>query len=261
MKRILFIFWLMNFYKVSAQRFSVFEDIAFDSSYSVAATSSSFHYNADSSKYSFLVTDIKELSKMKTEWEVKKIRPKISIEENIIRIFVIKDRQLVNSSVVIYPEQGIIKARNNWYEFDMEKFTTIQSANPFNYRSQFFEFETHLKFALFNDSIQDTPFFLFLLPPFVEYEGHFDIIASRSADNDSPIFVLSDLNKELARKAGSQKFNASLVMNDSFNLEQTKKVLIKVQCAKSLYDAYNKKFREKGKWEPSTYDARVFFKE
>ncbi|MGH2647700.1 MAG: hypothetical protein ACRDE8_09040 [Ginsengibacter sp.] len=262
MRRILLIFFVVGSFNSEAQKFSVFENINFDSTYSVIALSSSFRdYNKDSKAYSFLVNDVEDLNKIKKEWTVKTIKPTISIEEYSISINIVKDKQLVNSQLLIYPNQGIIKARNNWYYFDMKKFNEILASHPLNYHSQTFKFDTDLDFAFFYDSIQNTPSYLFLFEPYFEFEGYFNIIAPRTADPDSPVFVLSEINKELEKLSPTTKFRAQQVLNDKFNLEHTDKVKIKVECSKKLYGTYNNKNNIKEDWIPSTFDTKVIFKD
>ncbi|MEO8416331.1 MAG: hypothetical protein ABI472_21900 [Ginsengibacter sp.] len=262
MRRILYIFFVFNAIFSRAQKFSVFEDINFDSTYSVIALSSSFSdHNKDSKTYSFLIGNVEDLNKIKREWTVNIVQPTISIEEYSISIYIVKDKQLVNSRLLIYPGQGIIKARNNWYHFDMKKFNEIQTRYPLHSHSQTFKFDTDLDFALFYDSIHNTPSYLFLFEPYFEFEGHFDIIASRTSDPDSPISVLSAINKELEKLAPQEKMQAQHVLNDKFNLEHTDKVKIKVESSKKLYDAYHNKVNIKEKWIPSTFDTKVIFKD
>jgi hypothetical protein len=247
----------------SGQRVSVFDKISFDSSYTVIALSSSFHdINTDSKAFCFLVNKMEDLNEIKKDWTVKNIRPRISLEENIINIFILKDKELINSELLIYPKQGIIHMGDYWFDFDMAKFNKIQVSHPLNYHSQTFHFEAYLDYVNFKDSIEEIPTFLFMFEPTKkEFEGHFNIIAPRTSDNDSPIFVLSDITKELEKLSPSKNFRTQQVMNDKFNLENTKKVKIQVEGSKALYDAYKSKYKEKDEWIPSTLDAKVIFKD
>ena len=264
MTRILFTLFLFNALSSSAQYTPVYKDLNFDSSYNIIALASSFHdHEKDSKIYNFLIDNVEDMNNIKKEWTIKRTHPKnkISIEENSIVVYVTKDRQLVDSRLLIYPNQGIVHFGAYWYDFDMKAFLKVQAAHPLIFHSQIFKLNSILEFAFFKDSIQNVPSFLFLTDPPITFEGQFTIVAPRSLDPDSPMFVLSDINKELNAIAPSQKFDAKYSMNDKFNLENTEKVKITVQCSKALYDSYKSGFKEKGEWIPSTIDTKVVFKD
>lgn len=262
MKQLLFIFFNVSSLFSTGQKFSVFENVNFDSSYTVIALSSSFYdMNSDSKEFAFLVNNIHDLNRIKKEWTVKTIRPQLSIEDKSISIYILKDKQLVSSNLLIYPKQGIIKSRANWFDFDMAKFNKIQVSHPLNYHSKTFKFDVYFNYMLFKDSIQTTPSYLFHFEPKRnEFEGHFNIIVPIDYEKDSPIIILSDINKELGNQMPSQNFKAQYIMNDKFNLENKKKVKFKVECSKAFYETINNTFNEKDEWIPSTFNTKVFFK-
>lgn len=262
MTRILIIIFLLNSLLSSAQKRAVYEDINFDSSYNIIALGSSFHdYDKDSKIYNFWVNNVDDMNNIKKEWVVKTVRPKIAIEEYTIVIYISKDKQLVDSRLLIYPKQGIMHFANTWYDFDIKKFFKVQAAHPLNFHSQSFKLNSILEFAFFKDSIQNIPSFLFLTDPPTTFEGQFTIIAPRTTDPDSWNFALSDINKELIALAPLKKYETHYAMNDKFNLGNTEKVKIRVDCSKALYDAYKSMINEKEEWIPSTVDTKVVFKD
>jgi len=245
-----------------AQRFSVFETYNFDSTYYIVAMGSSFKDpGKDSKAYNFFVDNVAEMKRMKEEWTVKTMVPHIFYDQDMIDLFIMKDSQLVNTQIMIYPKQGVIRARNNWYDFDMKKFEDIEKRYPLNYHSKTFQFASDLDFALFYDSIENTPSYIFLFEPHFLFEGHFDIIAPRSPDPASPIFVLSDINKELEALTPAKNFRAQGILNDPFNEEHTDKTKIMVESSKKLYDRYKNRFNIKGAWIPSIFESKVFFRD
>ena len=242
------------------QQVHVFEGIPLDSSYSIVAYTIPFTQGqGDSLQYSFYVHDPVELKRMKAQWVVHRIVPRFSLEGSSVNLFVIKDKQLVNTQIMIYPRQGIIRTHGTWYDFDMKKFREVQSACPLSFHSGNFQFSNDLDFELFQDSIREVPSFLFLLGPDVHYEGYFDLICSRSPDPDSPILILSDINRELGALTSPENFSAEHLLNDPFNLSHRDLVKIRVHCARSLYTRYQVKGRIKGPWVPATFDAKVIF--
>ncbi len=245
------------------QKTSVLSSYEFDSTYSIVALSSSFNdINNDSKKFCFYVNKLSDLNEMKQDWIIKNVRPTISLEQYSISIFVLRNKNIVSSELLIYPEQGIIHYGNSWYDFDFKKFKNVQTKNPLNYHSQSFSFINYLDYSFFKDSIQNNPNFLFLFEPTAKkFEGYFNLISSRSSDPDSPLFVLHDINEELKAEFPSEKFEVENVVNDKFNIGNKEEVKTKIKCSKALYDKYENKSRKKEDWIPSTFDTKVIFKE
>ena len=243
------------------QKRAVFENIAFDSTYSLVAFSQSFsHPGAQGSDNCFYVKDPEALNQIKKDWIVRGGPSRISLEPSSINVFVMRNKYLVNSAVLIYPAQGIVHVGNRWYDFDMAKFRKVQKAYPVHLHSRVFSFDSVVHYAFFRDSVRQLPNFLFMFEPSRnEYEGHFNITASRS--QDSPIFIAHDLKKEIEGAFPQEHVRVSEVMNDPFNLENKDKVHIQVECSKALYEQYGSKLGEKGPWVPATIDTRVFFRD
>src|SRR5436309_1566518 len=145
MKSLILISFLFQAIVSLGQKVSVFDTLEFDSSYSLAALSSSFsNINTDSKEYCFYVDNLAELNKVKKDWTVKNVIPIISLEEYSISIFLLQNKTIVSSDLLIYPKQGIIHYKNTWYDFDMKKFEKVQSENPLQYHSQSFSFINYL---------------------------------------------------------------------------------------------------------------------
>ena len=249
-------------YSLHAQKKSVFKNINFDSSYRILALSSSFtHPEEVSNENCFLVDSLPDMQTMKNEWIVKNAVATLHLEANSIDLYITKNKELISSNFIIYPRQSIINIENSWYDFDIKKFTQIQKTHPLQYHSQSFQFDTYLAYAFFRDSVRNRSDFLFLFEPTLPFEGSFYITISRTADKDSPIFVLDDLNKELEKISSAKAFTAIHPINDDFNLHHTDKVRILVQGSKALYNAYQNKHTLKGEWIPATFDTKVIFKD
>jgi len=247
---------------VYAQPIEVFKNIDFDSTYCIIGIGQNTNNLKEQvPDLTFIIDNPEELKKIKQEWVVTTIRPKISRENPDITIHVTKNKQLEGRFKLLYPIQGIINTDNHWYDFNSELFMQLIKTHPLKYHTQIFTFANQLDYAFFTDSIQSVPSFLFLFEPRLTYQGKFFIIAHRSPDPASPIFVLRDINLELERLCPSKKFIAQEVINDPFNLENTSKVKIRVECSKDLYDAYKSRFKEKSEWQPTLIQTKVFFRD
>ena len=145
--------------------------------------------------------------------------PRINLEQYIITIFVLHDKTIVSSDILIYPQQGILHYEGSWYDFDMKKFKKIQTENPLRYHSQSFSFVDFLDYTFFRDSIQNLPNVLFLFEPRPKkFEGYFYVTAPRSSDSNSPIFAGSNVTVELKDQFPGEKFEVDNIINDSFNI-------------------------------------------
>lgn len=263
MKYLLTLIFLLLF-KISSygQKSVFFKGIEFDSSYSIIGIGQGYDNSHDSLPgFWFLIDRPEDMVRLKQNWVFKNPVPTIKMEEKTIEIYIIRDKRLINPGGLIFPLQGIIKSEYNWYPFDTAELVRLHKEHPFKYHTETRKFDTFLQYVAYANSIIHDSALLFFFEPSLGYEGKFEIIANRSADPSSPIFVLSDINKELKALAPENSFQAGHVINDSFNIANSRKVKITVECSKALYDKYKSKWTEKGDWQPSIIKIKTFWRD
>ena len=239
-----------------------FKSITFDSTYAVIGIGPHWNDSEDNlERFCFILDKTEDLLKLKQDWVFNKKVTKIGIENNTLNIFVTKEKDLIHGFGMIQPVQGIIKSENNWYKFDTTELLKLHKEHPLKYHTQKLVFDTHLDFSKYYSGIMEQPSFMFLFEPYSKYEGKFIVTANRTSDPDSPIFSLNDLNKELSVLVSKESFNASIVINDSFNLQNRDKVKLTVEYSKELYGMYKNKKNEKGEWQPAKIETKVFWRD
>jgi hypothetical protein len=245
-----------------SQKSEYFKDVTFDSSYSVLGICQGYGKPGDSlERFWFIVDNIADLNKLKSDWVFKNPVPQFHGEERSVNIYIVKNKQLTNFWSVIFPKQGIILSGHHYYKFDTSQLLTLHSAHPLHYHSQRMQFDTYTHYSSYGNSIIQDPKLLFLFEPSLSYEGQFSIITRRTNDPASPLFILRDINKELRVIDPSGKFQASQPLNDSFNIASRDRVKFVVRCSKALYDDYQTIGREKGSWEPTPIEITTFWRD
>jgi len=182
------------------------------------------------------------MENLKKDWAFKSTVDHVNMyEKEDIEIFIVKDKRLVNAGGLIYPNQGAINSGGHWYRFDTSRLNVLHQEHPLKYHTEKKKFDAYSKYASYGNSILNDTALLFFFEPSLRYEGLFTIITNRTEDPGSPVDALENLNKELSKLAPVNSFQAILETKDSFNLSSTKKVKIKVECSRSLYDQYKNK--------------------
>jgi len=259
--KILFILAALGLpYFVFSQKFDYFNDVQFDSSYSVIGICQGYGKPIDSlERFWFIVDDLGELNQLKKDWVFKKTVSGMHEENRAVDIYVIKNKRLAAKSSIIYPDQGIVLSGFRCYKFDTAELLKLHAAHPLRYHSQRMQFDTYAHYAGYGNSLLQEPLLLFFTEPSMRYQGRFSIFARRTTDD--PLFTLRDINKELRVFDPSGKFQAGEPMNDSFNLTRKDSVKFVVECSKSLYEQYQAIGREKGPWEPAVIDIKTYWRD
>jgi hypothetical protein len=244
------------------QKVEFFKDITFDSSYTVIGIGQGYAKSVDSfPRFWFILEDPAEMNKLKKDWVFSR-QVGYQLSYQIFDVFVIKDKRLAASTGIIYPDQRIINTGNgHWYPFDTADLVRLHAAHPLKYHTEKKTFVTWREYAAYGNSLLNDPKLLFFFEPSRNFEGSFDIIASRSPDPSSPIFVLRDVSKELGMITARANFQAGHDEKDSFNIAHRDKVKIEVHGSRTLYDQYNFEGREKGPWRPQPIDIRLFWRD
>jgi len=202
------------------------------------------------------------MENLKKDWAFKSTVDHVNMyEKEDIEIFIVKDKRLVNAGGLIYPNQGAINSGGHWYRFDTSRLNVLHQEHPLKYHTEKKKFDAYSKYASYGNSILNDTALLFFFEPSLRYEGLFTIITNRTEDPGSPVDALENLNKELSKLAPVNSFQAILETKDSFNLSSTKKVKIKVECSRSLYDQYKNKKNEKSDWQPAVIEIKTFWKD
>lgn len=247
-----------------AQKFDLFNNIDFDSSYQIIGIGQGYDHKIQDSlpQFWFYLDNPVDMENLKKDWAFKSIVEHVNMyEKEDIQIFIVKDKRLVNAGGLIYPNQGIINSGSRWYRFDTSRLNVLHSEHPLKYHTEKKQFAVYAQYASYGNSLLIDTALLFFFEPSLRYEGQFTIITNRTDDPGSPVDALENLNKELSKLAPAKNFQAILETKDSFNISSTKKVKIKVECSRSLYDKYNNKKNEKGEWQPSPIEIKTFWKD
>jgi hypothetical protein len=261
MKHLLYLVPFFLSLAASSQKSAYFKDIQFDDSYSVIGLCQGHGKPGDSlERFSFIVDNLADLEKLKSEWVFSNPEAKIHAEERSVEIYIIKDKQPTAFWSLIWPLQGVVLSENRYYKFDTTLLLKLHAAHPMHYRKQQMQFETYAKYASYGNTILSDSNLLFFFEPSMRYEGQFTIITRRTADPSDPIFKLRDINKELRMFDPSGKFQAGEPINDSFNISHPNQVKYVVNCSKALYEDYQAIGREKGPWEPTPIEITTFWR-
>ncbi len=245
------------------QKLELFKGIDFDSSYTIIGIAQGYDKNIKDSLtgFWFLLDDPKEMEQLKQEWVFKSQASVLRIEEPNIDIYVIQNKRIFNEGALIFPEQGIITKGVIWYRFDTARLSALHKEHPFKYHTEKKQFEKYNQYAAYGNSILNDSLLIFFQEPSVKYEGRFNVIANLNPHQSSSILLLGDFNHELRKFAPETSFSAEDVMNDSFNINHSDKVKLRVNCSKSLYDAFKSKTFVKGDWEPAVIEIKTFWKD
>jgi hypothetical protein len=245
-----------------AQNSEFFKGVDFDSSYCIVGIVQGHDDRVDSlSQYWFVLDDPADMIKLKKDWVFKNEVPQINIEFVPIEIYTLRNKMEIMPVSLIYPKQGIIKSENNWYEFDMREIKKLHKKHPLHYHTQVYHFDTFGQYVSFGNSLLLDSNLLFFFKPSIGFEGQFYIYANRSKDPDSPLWVLSDVNKVLKTFAADGTYESGHVLNDSFDLNHPEKTRISVHGPKSLYDKFESKDFQKGDWIPAIIEIKVFWRD
>ena len=231
-----------------AQKDEFFKGVEFDGSCSIIGFAQSYGKSVETfSRFWFVIEDPVEMDSLKKKWVYTRPVSNIHYEDVSFDIFIVRSKRLGAPSGNIYLKQSIINTGNgHWHPFDTTDLVRLHNAHPLHFHKEIKRFDTWNEYAAYGNSVLQDSNLLFFFEPSTRYEGKFDIIANRTSDVSSPIFVLSDINKELAKLTSKTNFEAGQIINDSFNIAHHDKVKITVQCSKDLYTRYNVKGREKG---------------
>jgi hypothetical protein len=137
----------------------------------------------------------------------------------------------------------------------------LHRQHPLRYRTEIRRFDSFNKYAAYGNGVLADTSLLFFFEPSIQYEGEFDLIANRTDDADSPVFMLRDLNKELEAMVPRGTFQAGEVISDSFNIKSRSNVKFTVKCAKALYDKFHNRHYIKTAWRPAPIEMKLFWKE
>jgi hypothetical protein len=259
MKRLLFLAGLLCQLFCEGQTAEIFQGIDFDSSYTVIGLGQGHPDNSDSlPQFWFVLDNPNDMEKIKQDWNMKKAVRTIGLEDKFIEIMVVRNKQLVNPGTLIFPRQGVIKSGNAWYRFDTVDLVKLHRDHPLKFHSQDTVFDTYAHFAAYGNSMLNDSTVLLFLPPSMQYEGKFIVTADRTADPASQMWAVGDVEKELKELTPVKTYRVSFVSNDTFNLAHRDKVKVVVECPKSLYDKYQSKSNNKGPWQPTLIDVKIF---
>lgn len=237
------------------------KDFDFDSSYTVLCLGQSFQGREDSlPRFWFMLDNPDDMNALKKDWSLRK-KPIRYIEWASVSVFIIRNKQTVKGGALIYPIQGCINVQDVWYTFDTSKLNTLHKEHPLKFHTESRKFDTYLHYVAYANTLLNDDSLLFFFEPTLTYEGSFTITARTNNTPGSDVLVSSDINKDLRELAPVGSFTASPVMNDSFNINNRGKVRITVHCAKSLYDKYKDWSVEKGAWQPTEIEMKLFWKE
>ncbi len=264
MKISLLVTGLICHLSVFAQKFDLFNNIDFDSSYTIIGIGQGYDHKIQDSlqQFWFYLDNPADMENLKKDWAFKSIVQSINgFEESTIDVFIIKDKRRVNTGGLIFPNQGIIHSGNHWYRFDTARLNVLHQEHPLKYHTEKKQFDAYSKYASFGNSILNDTALLFFFEPSVGNEGQFTIITSRTDDPGSPVDALEKLNEELFKLAPAGNFQAILETKDPFNISSTKKVKIRVECSRSLYDLYKNKKNEKSEWQLAPIEIKTFWKD
>jgi hypothetical protein len=257
------VFCLITQSPLFAQQKDLFRGIQFDSSYCIIGLCQGYDGKLQDSlqRFSFYLDDPADMEKLKNEWIFKKIGGDNSYEKPSIDIEVVKDKRLAQPGCLIFPNRGILIANGGWHQFDTALLVALHRQHPLRYRTEIRRFDSFNKYAAYGNSVLADTSLLFFFEPSVRYEGEFDLIANRTDDSDSPIFVLRDVDKELEAMAPASSFQAGVVTSDSFNIKSQNNAKITVKCAKTLYDKFHNRRYIKTAWRPAPIEMKLFWRE
>lgn len=245
------------------QKIEPFKDIPFDSSYTIVGFAQSHGKEVDTmERFWFVLDNPDDMNRLKKDWVFKQPASSVTYEKVSFDIEVIKDKRLSTGSGLLFPGQAIVTfSQGKWYKFDTTKLIALHAAHPLHYHKEKKAFETFNQYAAYGNSIVHDPRLLFFYEPSLLHEGTFEMICRRTADAASPIFVASDISKELEKFAPRSSFWVGHVLNDSFNIAHRDVVKIVVHCSKALYDKYDGNGRQKGPWQPAPIEITTFWRD
>ncbi len=244
----------------NAQQGEFLNGIDFDSSYTVVCIGQNFQGSDSLPRFWFVLDNPDDMGALRKDWKLKQAPIKF-IEFHSLNVFVIRNKQRVNGSGLIFPVQGRINVDDRWYQFDTTQLTRLHKIHPLRAHSEIRTFTTYLKYVAYANSVLNDSLLLFFNELTLPYEGSFTITVSKTNATGSEILVDFDINKELEYLSPKGTFKASAALNDSFNISSPDKVRVTVNSTKSLYDRYNKKYRVKSPWQPNEIKMELFWRD
>jgi hypothetical protein len=246
-----------------AQQKDLFRGVQFDSSYCIVGLCQGYDGKLQDSlpRFWFYLDDPTDMEKLRAEWIFKKMAGDNAYERTTVEVMLIKDKRLSQPACIIFPNRGILIGNGGWHQFDTTLLIALHRQHPLRYRTEIRRFDSFNKYAAYGNSVLLDTSLLFFFEPSIQYEGEFDLIANRTNDPGSPVFVLRDLNKELEEMAPASSFQAGQVITDSFNINSRDKTKITVKGAKALYDKFHNRRYNKTAWRPAPIEMKLFWKE
>jgi hypothetical protein len=261
MKLIILFISLCSIFPAAAQKYPLFKGIDFDSSYQIIGLGRGYGRPIDSlGRFWFILDNPADMQQLQRDWVFQGSVASLQIEEPAIDIYVIRNRQPIANFALIFPKQRIININGSWHPFDTSWLVRLHAAHPLNYSSEEKSFDTYPQFAAYGNGLLRDSGVLYFLAPSLRFEGSFTLIARRSKDPASPMFVLRDLSDNMKFLSPSGGYRVGYPERDSFNITRIDSVKMTVDCSRRLYEKYHDKHMIKGAWEPAKIDATVFWR-
>jgi hypothetical protein len=250
-------------FHVFAQVDEFFKGIDFDSSYTIVGLSQSHGMPVDTfSRFCFVIDDPAVMDSLKKKWVFTEPVYSVDFADANFNIYVVRFGRIAVPTGVIYPTQGaVVSSNRHWHKFDTAELVRLHIAHPLHFREEIKRFDTWNEYVTYGNNLSRDSNLLLFFEPSMLFEGKFDIITNRTPDASSPVFVMADINKELAKLTAKSKFQADVILNDTFNMAHLDKVKIRVRCSKDLYERYDVNGRDKGPWQPIPIEITIFWRD
>jgi hypothetical protein len=248
---------------VSAQQKDLLRGVQLDNSYCIVGLCQGYDGKLRDSlpRFWFYLDDSADMEKLRTEWVFNKMAGDNNYERTTVEVMLIKDKRLAQPACIIFPNRGILIGNGGWHQFDTAVLVALHRQHPLRYHTETKRFESYNKYAAYGNGVLLDTSLLFFFEPSMQYEGEFDLIANRTNDPNSPIFVLDDVTKELKEMAPANSFQAGQTITDSFNIFNRNKTKITVKSAKTLYDKFHNRRYIKTAWRPAIIEMKLFWKD
>ncbi|THU38315.1 hypothetical protein FAM09_16700 [Niastella caeni] len=233
-----------------------FRSYKFDSTDAIIGIDFSDSANGRYKKFSFIIDNVHDLNEFRKSWIYKNsVEP--ATDKGVFNVYYIKNK-VKEKAWIIFPELKSIVTDNGHNSFDTSILSTLHSKYPLVYRRRTDTVRGKDDFLKFNDSVKANPSFLFLIEPYMAYEGSFDVTI-KAGSGISPEDVGERIHNKCNKIKPKTAFNVFLKVDE--NGSDAKHKTYFVRCNQALYVQFSDPELEKGDWTPAVFVVQSYWRE
>jgi|TARA_B110000211_G_C13920648_1_gene482580 hypothetical protein len=218
------------------------------------------HYDKEKTfeKYNFLIVDFKvldSLSKLLTKG--KEVKNQFTKGEFNIRLYQ-GNKKLKTWS--FNPKYSYLRINGKSYEFDANQILSLAKSYPLEYSFNKMSFKSEEEFNKKYENLKLNENLLFVYKPNFKFGGKFEVKFLKTKKFKHPKAITAYLNKYINKSRKKDEYRAYYVLTN-YNKKNRNQYTMTIESDLDLFESFNIKKGEKGKWIQNEFTATIFMKE